>query len=154
MRQWTYSWTSSDGLRHEGELYAPSKDDAYAELRKQGIRAIRVTERIVPVVRKGLKGLRKRDIAAIAVCAVLLVGVAWLVASRRSGRPVQKVTVSAVENMVKDPAMRKELLEVVKEREALEKECRERFVRRVREGTLSKDEANELFRAMGLEEIK
>ena len=39
-------------------------------------------------------------------------------------------------------------------REAVERECRERFIRRVNEGSLTKKEANELFRAMGMEEIK
>lgn len=65
---------SSDGLRHEGEIEAPDKDSAYAELRKRGIRAIKVTERIQPIVRNGFAGLRKRDwtLALGVVCAVLL----------------------------------------------------------------------------------
>lgn len=61
MRNWTYSYKTADGMRHEGEMSAPSKDDVYAELRRQGIRAIKVTERIAPIVRRGFRGLRKRD---------------------------------------------------------------------------------------------
>ena len=68
---------SSDGLRHEGEMASPDKDTVYAQLRKRGIRAIKVTERITPVVRKGFAGLRKRDwllivcgAFAIVVCAL------------------------------------------------------------------------------------
>ena len=76
MRTWTYSYKSSDGLRHEGEMSAPSKDDVYAELRRQGIRAIRVDERIVPVVRRGFRGLRKRDWTLIAAALTVLVCVA------------------------------------------------------------------------------
>ena len=69
---------SSDGLRHEGEMNAPDKDSVYQELRKRGIRAIRVTERITPIVRKGFAGLRRRDwglifggVAFVVMIAVL-----------------------------------------------------------------------------------
>ena len=72
MRSWTYSYMTSDGLRHEGEMSAPSKDDVYSELRKRGIRAIKVQERIQPVVKRGFGGLRKRDWTVIAVIAALI----------------------------------------------------------------------------------
>lgn len=74
MRTWVYTWMSSDGLRHEGEMGAPDKDTVYAELRKRGIRAIKVTERITPVVRNGFSGLRKRDWAIIigGILAIIL----------------------------------------------------------------------------------
>ena len=77
MRTWTYTYKTSDGLRHEGEISASSKDEVYAALRQQGIRAIRVDERITPVVRKGFKGLRKRDWLVIVggLAAVLLITV-------------------------------------------------------------------------------
>ena len=86
MRSWTYSYKTSDGFRHEGEMFASSKDEVYSELRKRGIRAIRVDERIVPIVRRGLRGLRKRDwFLIVAVVVVLLaMGVAFL------PRPVEK----------------------------------------------------------------
>ena len=78
---------SSDGLRHEGEIESPDKDSAYAELRKRGIRAIRVVERIEPVVRGGFGGLRRRDWLVIASTGVLVaVSIAVAVAfSARSG---------------------------------------------------------------------
>lgn len=87
---------SSDGLRHEGEMSAPTKDAVYAELRQRGIRAIKVTERIQPIVRRGLSGLRKRDIALIVSGAVIIAALAatsswWLnrpaVAGRRTLSP-------------------------------------------------------------------
>lgn len=136
-------------------MKAASKDDAYAELRKRGVRPIKVVERIAPIVRRGFKGLRKRDVLCLALGALCLAGVAWVVAARRPPRTASaRVTLSAVERMTKDPSVREELRKVVAEREALEKECRERFVKRVKSGTLSKEEANELFRAMGMEEIR
>jgi hypothetical protein len=49
------------------------KDSAYAILRKKGIRPIRIVERIVPIEKKGIAGLRKRDISLIGVM-VLVVG--------------------------------------------------------------------------------
>ncbi len=64
---------SSDGLRHEGEMTASDKDSVYAELRKRGIHAIKVYERIAPVVRKGFAGLRKRDWSIIAIGLIAVV---------------------------------------------------------------------------------
>jgi len=40
--RYTYSYKTPDGARHGGELEARSRDDAFAELRRRGIRAIRV----------------------------------------------------------------------------------------------------------------
>ena len=76
MRTWVYSWKTPDGLRHEGEMSAPDKDSVYSELRSRGIRAIKVTERIAPVVRRGFSGLRKRDWTLAAVVVLALVGAA------------------------------------------------------------------------------
>ena len=79
---------SSDGLRHEGEMAAPDKDSVYAALRRRGIRAIKVSERVEPVVRKGFAGLRKRDWAllAAAVAATIAAAAAFFL---RPARPVQ-----------------------------------------------------------------
>ena len=78
---------SSDGLRHEGEMSAPSKDDVYAELRKRGIRAIKVQERIQPVLKRGFGGLRKRDWFVVALVVAMIVAV--VVALSRSHSPSQ-----------------------------------------------------------------
>ena len=96
MRSWTYSYMTSDGLRHEGEMSAPSKDDVYSELRKRGIRAIKVQERIQPVVKRGFGGLRKRDWTVIAVIAALIAAAVALFArgprSRADGEPPRAPT--------------------------------------------------------------
>ena len=96
MRSWTYSYMTSDGLRHEGEMSAPSKDDVYSELRKRGIRAIKVQERIQPVVKRGFGGLRKRDWTVIAVIAALMAAAVALFArgvrSRADGDPSRAPT--------------------------------------------------------------
>lgn len=163
MRQWTYSWASSDGLRHEGEIFAPSKDDAYAQLRKQGIRPIRVTERIVPVVRRGFKGLRKRDIVCIVVVALTIAAIAWIVATQRTRHSAlstpQFSSHSALEDVSPEmlavsPEAREQLKRAIEERKAIEQKCREDFIERVKKGTMTKEAANEMFRAMGMEELK
>ncbi len=84
MRTFLYTYQDSAGLKHEGIISAPGKDEAYSELRRQGIRPIRVTERIAPVVRLGLKGLRKRDMWLLLLVALTL-GVAvalWATSAR------------------------------------------------------------------------
>ena len=71
---------------------APSKDAVYAALRERGIHAIKVTERIQPVIRKGFAGLRKRDFFSLVI-GVLVVGslVAWLLVRAGGGRlPVRE----------------------------------------------------------------
>ena len=70
MRDWVYTYKTSDGLRHEGEMSADCKDDVYSKLRDQVIRAIRVEERIVPVVRQGFRGLKKRDWLMLSLAVV------------------------------------------------------------------------------------
>ena len=79
MKTWSYSYKTSDGLRHEAEMVAPDRNTVYTELRKQGIRAIRVEERVAPIVRQGFRGLHLRDWASISAVIVLLVAVAVLV---------------------------------------------------------------------------
>lgn len=72
MRTYTYTYQDAQGLRHEGEIRATDKDSAYTELRGKGIRPMKVVEKIVPVVKKGIRGLRKRDITAIVVVGVVV----------------------------------------------------------------------------------
>lgn len=81
-------------------MSAPSKDDVYAELRRQGIRAIRVDERIAPVVRKGLRGLRKRDWSIIITVAVALIALAVILSTIGNGSPSMAAPQPALENTI------------------------------------------------------
>ena len=142
-------------MRHEGEIKAASKDDAYAELRKQGIRPIKVTERIAPIIRRGFKGLRKRDITCIVIVVVCLVALAWYLSAQDTKHKTQGVPLTVnTEELTVSPEAREQLKRAIEERKAVEQKCREDFIERVKKGTLSKEEANELFRAMGMEELK
>lgn len=245
MRVWTYSWMSSDGLRHEGEIESPDKDTAYAELRKRGIRAIRVVERVAPVVRGGFGGLRKRDWFVIAAVGVAVAAAIALVVATRGttdappqqgrddvssqtvqvamprprhfvklggvtdpgsvfahpheaylarfalpGAPVEHVEMSealqqdfydtignAIVIGTGDSDEVAELKRIVagmkedarkylsipdgvvklgvwlEERQSMERSYRSQFVRRVERGEMDRGTANEIFRAMGLEEL-
>ena len=69
-------------------MEAPNLDYVYAELRARGIRPVKVHERMSPVVRLGLRGLRKRDCFLLVSLALLMVGVALVLALRpwRTGK--------------------------------------------------------------------
>lgn len=82
MRTWSYSYKTSDGLRHEGEMNAATKDAVYAELRQRGIRAIKVTERIQPVV---VQGVKKRYACLGAVILIVLAGAIAFMVGRKTG---------------------------------------------------------------------
>ena len=40
--KYTYAYKTSDGTRHEATMVAKSREEAFAQLRKQGIKAIKV----------------------------------------------------------------------------------------------------------------
>ena len=72
--KYTYAYKTSDGTRHEASVEAPNREEAFALLRSQGIRPIKV------VAADGSKangekeeGKRKRRKAVLAVLLVLLV---------------------------------------------------------------------------------
>lgn len=79
---------------------APNKDAVYAALREKGIRAIKVTERIQPVVKRGLKGLRKRDVSFLVIFALCLACGAWYLATRSV---TNKVETPASNQTIKQP---------------------------------------------------
>lgn len=77
MARFEYEWQGADKVRKRGEIEAPDREAAFAALRAQGIRAIRVEpkgwER-----GEGFRGMRKRTVAMIALGAVLAGGaVTW-----------------------------------------------------------------------------
>lgn len=79
--QFVYYYKSSDGVRHDGEMEAPDREEVFIALRRQGIRPIKVMRKddLHPELR--VYGVKKRWVVAIAgVVAVLAAGlaiVAW-----------------------------------------------------------------------------
>lgn len=73
-------------------MSAPSKDDVYAELRRKNIRPIRVDERIAPIVKRGFKGLRKREWIALAAIVMAAIAFAWVLAFSLETKSTQPTT--------------------------------------------------------------
>ena len=73
--KYTYAYKTSDGVRHEDSMNAASREEVFAELRKRGIKAIKVVAADGSKANGEVKGVRKRAVAALvalaAVCAVV-----------------------------------------------------------------------------------
>ncbi len=70
--KYTYAYKTSDGSRHEASIEAASRDEAFALLRKEGIRPIKVVAADGAKANGEIRGVRKRVVAAIVAAAVLL----------------------------------------------------------------------------------
>lgn len=73
--KYTYAYKTSDGMRHEAAMEAASREDVFALLRAKGIKAIKVVAADGSKANGEIRGVRKRVVALIAVCAAVLVGV-------------------------------------------------------------------------------
>lgn len=73
MAGFIYTYRTSDGVRHVGEIDAPSRDEAFIELRKNGIRPIKVTAKDGTKANGASVGGRGRG-TLLFVAACLLVG--------------------------------------------------------------------------------
>ena len=74
--KYTYAYKTSDGARHEAAIEAPSRDAAFAALREQGIRPIKVVASDGSKANGAPVGVRRRVVAvSILVSVVAAVGV-------------------------------------------------------------------------------
>lgn len=71
--KYTYAYKTSDGVRHEASLEAKSREDVFAALRKQGIRAIKVVAADGGKANGEVRGIRKR-VVALATGVALAAG--------------------------------------------------------------------------------
>ena len=83
--KYTYAYKTSDGTRHEATMVAKSRDDVFAELRKQGIKAIKVVAADGSKANGEIHGVRKRVVAALVAFVALGVGVVAYFTGTRSG---------------------------------------------------------------------
>ena len=67
--KYTYAYKTSDGIRHEDSMNASSRDEVFIELRKRGIKAIKVK------ANGEVRGVRKRVVAVLIAIVALGVGV-------------------------------------------------------------------------------
>ena len=87
--KFTYAYKTSDGVRHEESMDAESREAVFAELRKQGIKAIKVVAADGSKANGEVRGVRRRVVAASVVGAAVLAGLAVYLAldSRRQTQP-------------------------------------------------------------------
>ena len=87
--KYTYAYKTSDGTRHEATMVAKSRDDVFAELRKRGIKAIKVVAADGSKANGEVRGVRKRVVATLVAFVALSVGVcAYLGGALTGGSPV------------------------------------------------------------------
>jgi len=89
---YTYAYKTSDGMRHEAAMEAPSRDEVFVALRKQGIKPIKVVAADGSKANGEVRGLRKRIVSFIVLLVAVVVGVMafWL---GRGGRPKPPETI-------------------------------------------------------------
>ena len=72
--KYTYEYKTSDGVRHEDSINAASREEVFAELRKRGIKAIKVVAADGSKANGEVRGVRKRVVVAIVALAAIGVG--------------------------------------------------------------------------------
>jgi hypothetical protein len=73
--KYTYAYKTSDGIRHEDSMNASSREEVFAELRKRGIKAIKVVAADGSKANGEVRGVRKRAVAALVALAAVCAGV-------------------------------------------------------------------------------
>ena len=94
--KYTYAYKTSDGTRHEAAMEAASREAVFEELRRQGIKAIKVVAADGSKGNGEVRGIRKRAVAAMVCIAAVVVGICVYVltaigdaASIRNPNPAQ-----------------------------------------------------------------
>ena len=101
MAKFEYEWQGADKVRRRGEIEAPDREAAFAALRAQGIRAIRVEPKGWETGR-GYKGSFMRTVVASAVAAVLAgLGVWWMMAGEARDMERETRTADAKDGFAK-----------------------------------------------------
>ena len=83
--KYTYAYKTSDGTRHEATMVAKSRDEVFAELRKQGIKAIKVVAADGSKANGEIHGVRKRVVAVLVAFVALGVGIVAYFGGTRTG---------------------------------------------------------------------
>ena len=83
--KYTYAYKTSDGVRHEETMNASSREEVFATLRKQGIKAIKVVAADGSKANGEVRGVRKRAVAALVAFVALGVGLAAYFSGTRTG---------------------------------------------------------------------
>ena len=73
--KYTYAYKTPDGIRHEATMNAASRDEVFAELRRQGIKAIKVVAADGSKANGEVRGVRARVVVALVALAAIVAGV-------------------------------------------------------------------------------
>jgi len=82
--KYSYAYKTSDGVRHEAAIDAPSREAAFENLRAKGIKPIKVVAADGSKANGEVRGVRKRMLAATVLLVALIVGIAAYVGGTRS----------------------------------------------------------------------
>jgi len=88
--KYTYAYKTPDGTRHEASIEASSRDAAFAALREQGIRPIKVVAADGSKANGAPVGVRRR-VVAVSILVAVVATVGATVAFLRIVRPVPEV---------------------------------------------------------------
>ncbi|MBS7286892.1 MAG: hypothetical protein KIH06_06490 [Kiritimatiellae bacterium] len=90
--KYTYAYKTSDGTRHEATMLAQSRDEVFAELRKRGIKAIKVVAADGSKANGEVRGVRKRTVAIIVAAVSIIVAIFVNSVTKRSDLFVTEFT--------------------------------------------------------------
>ena len=105
--KYTYAYKTSDGVRHEDSMNAASREEVFAELRKRGIKAIKVVAADGSKANGEVRGVRKRAVAALVALAAVCAGVVAYFGGTRTAAVVaaNPMAVSPRHQIYGDPAI-------------------------------------------------
>jgi hypothetical protein len=105
--KYTYAYKTSDGMRHEDSMNAASREEVFAELRKRGIKAIKVAAADGSKANGEVRGVRKRAVAALVALVAISVGVVAFFSGTRTAAVVaaNPAAVSPRHQIYGDPAI-------------------------------------------------
>ena len=109
--KYTYAYKTSDGVRHEDSMNAASREEVFAELRKRGIKAIKVVAADGSKANGEVRGVRKRIVAVIVTIAALCVGIVSYFGGTRTAavQSTNPATMSPRHQIYGDPAIMESL---------------------------------------------
>jgi hypothetical protein len=101
--KYTYAYKTSDGIRHEDTMNASSREEVFSELRKRGIKAIKVVAADGSKANGEIRGVRRRVVIILLALVALSVGIiAYLTGTNfgtnRSDLPVPNLSVTGSES--------------------------------------------------------
>lgn len=101
--KYTYAYKTSDGIRHEDTMNASSREEVFTELRKRGIKAIKVVAADGSKANGEIRGVRRRVVIILLALVAISVGIiAYLTGTNfgtnRSDLPVPNLAVTGSES--------------------------------------------------------